>query len=83
MTEPAVKLTQSFISEGNMNDDDQLKSFKYQFKELNTVKGSVISRLPYGCIECRRIHQRPEDVILTSDGQPECVRCGRTINLKG
>lgn len=79
--EPAVKLTQTFLKSENVNDQAAVDVFKQQFHALNTPQGNAVAKLPFGCVSCRRIHTKPEEVRLSASNKPLCARCGREINL--
>lgn len=79
--EPAVKLTQDFLKSGGIHDQAAIEIFKQQFQSLNTPHGSAVGKLPFGCVSCRRIHTKPEEVRLSASFKPLCARCGREINI--
>lgn len=69
-----------FATDGQRTDQERDEFIK-NFSSLNSPAGAVYSKLPYGCKQCQRIHYTAEDVQLTADNKPICVRCGRTIIL--
>lgn len=79
--ESAIKLTQEFLKKGAFHDETAIDIFKKQFHSLNTPYGNAVSKLPFGCVTCRRIHTQPEEVELSASSKPLCARCGREINI--